>query len=87
MIEAAEWFKGAAEQGEAEAQYNLGICYANGYGVIQNKVIAYAWFSVVRENMLNEANECMDILEKELSPDEIDQGLSIAECYLKGDSF
>jgi len=33
--QAVECFRQAAEQGHAEAQYNLGICYGNGRGVPQ----------------------------------------------------
>lgn len=33
---AAEWFRKAADQGHAEAQYELGIMYRNGHGVEKN---------------------------------------------------
>ncbi len=32
-----------ARQGDAGAQFNLGIMYANGRGVPQNYVLAYMW--------------------------------------------
>jgi TPR repeat protein len=32
-IQAVAWYRKAAEQGHAEAQYNLGICFENGTGV------------------------------------------------------
>ena len=35
----------AAEQGDEEAQYNLGLMYADGRGVRQDYVEAYAWIS------------------------------------------
>jgi TPR repeat protein len=35
-----------AEQGNANAQYNLGTFYDNGLGVPQDKVRAYMWFSL-----------------------------------------
>jgi len=28
-----KWYKKAAEQGHASAQYNLAVCYENGTGV------------------------------------------------------
>jgi hypothetical protein len=31
--QAVEWFRKAAEQGDAMVQYNLGVCYENGNGV------------------------------------------------------
>ncbi len=33
----------AAEQGDAEAQYNLGLMYATGIGVREDHVKAYKW--------------------------------------------
>ncbi len=33
----------AAEQGDAEAQYNLGLMYATGIGVPEDHVQAYKW--------------------------------------------
>jgi hypothetical protein len=43
---AAGWFHRAAEQGDAKAQNNLGVLYANGKGVPQDIVQAYVWFSL-----------------------------------------
>ncbi len=34
----------AANQGDAAAQYNLGVCYYNGEGVTQNKTEAARLF-------------------------------------------
>ena len=42
--EAAKWFRKAAEQNLAEAQYNLGVCYAKGQGVAQDAAEAVAWY-------------------------------------------
>jgi hypothetical protein len=45
-VEAAKWFRLAADQGNADAQYNLGVAYANGQGVPQNYAEAYVWSSL-----------------------------------------
>lgn len=37
-VEAAKWFRRAANQGRAEAQQNLGGMYSRGQGVPQNDV-------------------------------------------------
>ena len=37
-----------AEQGDANAQYNLEVFYDNGLGVPQDKVRAYMWFNLSR---------------------------------------
>ena len=42
---AVEWYTMAAEQGDAAAQYNLGLCYANGHGVKKNIETAVEWFN------------------------------------------
>lgn len=42
--EAVRWYRQAAEQGNADAQYNLGLAYANGEGVPQNDREAVKWY-------------------------------------------
>ena len=37
------WYRLAADQGDAGAQFNLGIMYANGEGVPKDYVLAYMW--------------------------------------------
>ncbi|MDD5434959.1 MAG: tetratricopeptide repeat protein [Nitrospira sp.] len=44
MEEAAEFYHKLAEQGNAEAQHNLGVCYGNGYGVEKNPAEAVKWW-------------------------------------------
>jgi hypothetical protein len=53
FVEAAKWYRKAAEQGDAEAQAALGRLYANGTGVPQEDKEAYFWLSVA----LSGANE------------------------------
>ena len=43
---ASRWFRLAAEQGEAFAQYNLGSKYTHGEGVPQDDVSAHIWLNV-----------------------------------------
>jgi len=43
-VEAVKWYRKAAEQNDAEAQFNLGNCYANGDGVAKDEVEAVNWF-------------------------------------------
>jgi TPR repeat protein len=42
--EAVRWYRKAAEQNHAEAQYALGYCYENGEGVEQDYVEAVRWY-------------------------------------------
>ena len=41
---AIKWYRRAAKQGLAEAQFNLGLIYEEGNGVIQNVSKAEEWF-------------------------------------------
>ncbi|MBI5686400.1 MAG: sel1 repeat family protein [Verrucomicrobia bacterium] len=47
--ESARWFRMAAEQGDAAAQYNLGWRYADGRGVPTDKTEAVKWYRKAAE--------------------------------------
>jgi len=53
--EAAKWYRLSAEQGTAEAQFNLGLIYANGRGVPQDHKEAVKWFRLSGEQGFAEA--------------------------------
>ena len=46
---AVEWYRKSAEQGNAKAQHNLGVCYNNGEGVEQDKEEAVKWYRKAAE--------------------------------------
>jgi TPR repeat protein len=48
-VEAVKWWRKAAEQNYALAQYNLGLCYENGQGVAKDEVEAVKWFRKAAE--------------------------------------
>jgi uncharacterized protein len=41
---AVGWYRKAADQGDADAQFNLGYMYANGQGVPQDYAAAVSWY-------------------------------------------
>lgn len=50
LTEAVKWFTKAAEQENAKAQYNLGICYYYGYGVqYRDRREAVKWYTRTAE--------------------------------------
>jgi len=52
----AEWaIRKAAEQGHSEAQFNLGVMYANGRGVSKSGYQAVEWYRKAAEQGLSEA--------------------------------
>ena len=48
-VKAFEWYKKAAEQGDAWAQNKIGWLYQNGYGVIQDYAKAFEWYKKAAE--------------------------------------
>ena len=42
--QAVYWFEQAANHGDADAQYYLGVSYANGEGVVKNYKLAVYWY-------------------------------------------
>ena len=53
--EAVKWFRKAAEQGYADAQFSLGCCYYAGDGVTKNITEAVKWFRKAAEQGLANA--------------------------------
>mgnify|MGYP002130524370 CR=1 FL=1 len=43
-VESVKWFRKAADQGDATAQFNLGSMYANGQGTAQDYAQALRWY-------------------------------------------
>jgi TPR repeat protein len=43
-VQAVSWYRKAAEQGDADAQFGLGTMYFNGRGVPQDYAQAVSWF-------------------------------------------
>jgi TPR repeat protein len=48
-VEAAKWFRLAADQGDATAQFNLGVMYAEGQGVAQDYGEAMKWYRLAAD--------------------------------------
>ena len=52
----------AAEQGYAQAQYNMGVLSATGRGVTQSDVEATRWYSMAADQGYEMARENMQVL-------------------------
>ena len=65
-----EW-RPLAEAGDADAQYNLGIIYGSGYGVAEDSVQAYAWFSLAAAQGNKSALGVKENAHKLMSPAQI----------------
>jgi TPR repeat protein len=58
--EAVKWYLLAAEQGNALAQYDLGLCYYNGQGVERDVDEAVNWFRLSAARGYNKAKELLN---------------------------
>ena len=72
-VEAVKWFRKSADQGDPGAQWLLGVCYMDGGGVLKDPVEAYAYFNLGGVTYL--ARKDRDILEKEMTPSQIEAGI------------
>lgn len=56
----ANIYKKAAEQGDAEAQFNLGLSYYYGRGCKKNRIEATRWFAAAVKNGHKGAKKFLD---------------------------
>lgn len=63
--------RAAAEQGQPDAQYQLGILYEFGYNFPEHLVDAYVWYSRAAKQGNAAAAKRRDLLKARLSPAEL----------------
>ena len=72
----------AAMQGNADAQYGLGLVYAEGRGVDQDDIEAYAWLSVAIMQGAPEAEDLREVVMQNLTPEQTHQAAERAGHYI-----
>ena len=82
---AAAWreYRPLAEQGDADAQNNLGYMYGYGFGVPKDRVQAYAWLNLAAAQGHKLAIESRDIVSKEMTPSQIEEGQKLRRELFK----
>ena len=70
-MEAARWYRKAAEQGDQKAQSALGFCYVRGEGVPTDDVVAYMWLNLSAAAGSETAATFRDKLAKSMTPQQI----------------
>lgn len=78
-----KWLRKAAEQNQAAAQFHLGVHYLRGDGVIKNDVIAHMWFNISAANGYDKAREPLELMQKYLSQNELENAYNLARKCLK----
>ena len=82
--EAVNWYRKAAEQGFASAQYRLGNMYKDGQGVIQDIVYAHMWSNIAAANGNQDGVTNRDILAKRMTASQFEKAQELArECAQK----
>ena len=78
-----EW-RPLAEQGNARAQYNQGLLYENGYGVLQDNIYAHMWGNISALNKYEDGRKLRDRVEKKMTVADISVAQKLArECEKK----
>ncbi len=77
-------FKPLAEQGHADAQNNLGVMYANGFGATQDFARAYMWWNIAASKGNELAVLGLTAVQKDMSPSQIKKAQKLTnECVAK----
>ena len=77
-VEAVKWYRLAAKQGDALAQFNLGAMYSNGRGVPKDLITAYMWFDLSVARGTQAAAGSRKTIARQLSPHQIEQARQLA---------
>jgi len=82
--QAIELFRPLATQGSILAQYNLGVKYAKGEGVLQDYVRAHMWFNLAASKGDKGGRESREIVAKKMTPSKISEAQDMAkDCKKK----
>jgi TPR repeat protein len=77
--EAVRWYRLAAKQGNAGAQYNLGIMYGKGEGVLEDDVRAYAWYNIAAAQGFDLASVNKARIRKRMTPAKIAEAQKLSK--------
>ncbi|MCK5575649.1 MAG: sel1 repeat family protein [Sphingomonadales bacterium] len=72
---------GAAEKGQADALYDLGLLYATGHGVDRDYVEAHKWFNLAAMKGMQRAKVDREELAREMRGREVDEALRQARQW------
>jgi TPR repeat protein len=84
--EAAKWFREAADRGSDKAQFNLGLLYKFGAGVVKDHVRAHMWMSLGiahthDEEFAAKRATALDKVAAEMNPAQIAEAQRLARLF------
>lgn len=90
MKKAVYWLQKAADRGDGEAQYNLGVIYSQGSGIPQDWVQAHMWFSLAGSSRIEASQQNREIAENNrkaaeanMTPAQIEEAQALAGKWLE----
>lgn len=75
-----EWLI-SADQGDAFAQINLGVMYANGKGVPENDIAGYMWFNLAASQGHAKGPQNKKILKGIMTPEQIAEANALTQKW------
>lgn len=79
--EAVKWYRKAAGQNHARAQYNLGSCYYAGQGLAKDQVEGYKWWLLAAARGDPYAKSGITRAEDLMTGDQIAEGKRLAQSF------
>jgi uncharacterized protein len=86
-VEAVRWFRLAADQGDSNAQYTLGVMYSIGAGVPQDYVQAHMWLDLAaastdsKKEQRDLAVQDRDRIASKMTPAQIAEAQKLASAW------
>ena len=81
FAEAIDWYRQSAEQGFAQAQYNLGYMYYKGEGVSQDYIAAHTFFDLADANGQEDAGKARDRIAEKMTAEQIAEAQRRARAW------
>ncbi|MBT3481899.1 MAG: SEL1-like repeat protein [Opitutales bacterium] len=72
-----------AEEGYALAQFNLGVSYDNGEGVLQDDAKAHMWLNLAAANGIDVGSKARDLVAKEMTSEQIAEAQKMAREWME----
>jgi TPR repeat protein len=82
-VRAADWYRRAAQLGQAEAQFFLGTMYYLGRGVPRNAQLAHVWCEIALAGGISAGLDCRDAASARLAPAEVREAYRMAAEWLE----
>jgi len=79
--EAVKWYRLAAEQGYAYAQYHLGLIYYQGNKVHKDYALAHMWWNICGSSGDEGCVKNRNLVENDMSPQQIEKAQEMARNW------